>query len=125
MRSTEEGGSLMNIFLQKQKEKVFKDCLILGKTLVLFITVDPNIKVPEFVKTNLRNPPHPIAGVHFSRAFANILSWDKEAISQTLTFDTLVFPVVIPWEAIIYINSKDDSIKQGWSYKTPEEPEDD
>lgn len=102
----------MNIFIQKQKEKVFRDCLSQGATLVVFVTNAPGVIVPDDVKES-----SPLRGLNFSQRFANGISWDKEAIHQRLTFDTYTFDVTVPWSAIMSITSRDKKINQLWKYE--------
>lgn len=57
--------------------------------------------------------------IKFSKGFANCLNYDSTGIKQTLTFgDYGMFDVSIPWEAILGIQSQDNSVKQVWAIST-------
>ena len=114
-------GKEVNVFVQKQKEKVFKNCLLQGAALVVIYTIHPGVIIPKDItyieQDDLKIP---IARINFSQRFANTLSWDKDAIHQLLNFGTYTFDVTIPWPAVVAIISKDKKIQQTWAYE-PEE----
>jgi predicted nucleic-acid-binding Zn-ribbon protein len=98
----------MNQFIQKQKEKVFKDALAKGRVFVGFVHKETGVCIPETMLSG--------QGLHFSRNFANPLYWDSESIKQRLTFEFMSFDVIVPWSAVVYISSADKSIERQWDY---------